>query len=218
MTNSSPAAIGVVILGAGRSARMGRPKLLLPWGQTTVVGHLLAQWRELGAAQLAVVHAADDPALPAELKRLGSAAGLIPNPAPERGMFSSLQCAAAWPGWRPGLTHWVIALGDQPHLRLDTLRALLALCAAQPDRVCQPACQGHPAHPVALPAEIFRALARSTAHTFKDFLAGWPAPALCDADDPGLALDLDRPEDYERARRLAPPPAATAGSDVNKAV
>jgi len=36
-------AVGVVILAAGRSARMGRPKLLLPWGGTSVLGHLLAQ-------------------------------------------------------------------------------------------------------------------------------------------------------------------------------
>ena len=48
--------LGVIILGAGASSRMGRPKLLLPWGDTTVIGHLIRQWRELGAAQIAVVH------------------------------------------------------------------------------------------------------------------------------------------------------------------
>ncbi|MGH7953692.1 MAG: NTP transferase domain-containing protein, partial [Limisphaerales bacterium] len=32
--------LAAIILGAGASARMGRPKLLLPWGGTTVVGHL----------------------------------------------------------------------------------------------------------------------------------------------------------------------------------
>ncbi len=47
--------LGVVILGAGASSRMGRPKLLLPWGATTIVGHLLEQWQTLGAAQIAVV-------------------------------------------------------------------------------------------------------------------------------------------------------------------
>ena len=31
---------------AGASSRMGRPKMLLPWGATTVLGHLLAQWQQ----------------------------------------------------------------------------------------------------------------------------------------------------------------------------
>ncbi len=46
---------GVIILGAGASSRMGTPKLLLPWRDTTIIGHLISQWRELGAAQIAVV-------------------------------------------------------------------------------------------------------------------------------------------------------------------
>ena len=46
---------GVVILGAGASSRMGRPKLLLPWGDTSIIGHLIEQWRALAAAQIAVV-------------------------------------------------------------------------------------------------------------------------------------------------------------------
>ena len=36
--------VGVVILAAGRSRRMGKPKLLLPWGETSVLGHLIRQW------------------------------------------------------------------------------------------------------------------------------------------------------------------------------
>ena len=55
--------VGVVILAAGRSARMGRPKLLLPWGETSVLGHLIKQWQALGARQIAVVCAPGDQAI-----------------------------------------------------------------------------------------------------------------------------------------------------------
>ena len=93
--------LGVVILGAGASARMGRPKLLLPWRDTTVIGQLLAQWREIGAGQIAMVLRANDDALEAELDRLNfSRSDRIENPQPERGMFSSIVCAANWDGWR----------------------------------------------------------------------------------------------------------------------
>ena len=108
--------LGVVILGAGASSRMGRPKLLLPWKDTTVIGHILRQWRELGARQIAVVHRPDDAPLAAELDRLGVPAhDRIENPTPELGMFSSIVCAANWSGWRTEISSWAIALGDQPH-------------------------------------------------------------------------------------------------------
>src|SRR5271169_6647644 len=89
--------LGVVILGAGASSRMGRPKLLLPWKDTTIVGHLIRQWRGLGARQIAVVHRPGDAPLAAELDRLDfPAKDRIVNPQPERGMFSSIVCAAEW--------------------------------------------------------------------------------------------------------------------------
>lgn len=196
--------VAVVILGAGRSARMGKPKLLLPWGGTTVLGHLVQQWQALGANQIAVVCAADDLGIQAELDRLGlPEANRIYNPAPECGMFSSIQCAAQWPGWQAAVTHWAIVLGDQPHLKQETLRRVLEFSAAQPEKLCQPARHGHGRHPVLLPKALFRQLPDSTAATLKEFLAALGRPvALCELDDPGLELDIDRPEDYEAARKL----------------
>src|SRR5436190_23101893 len=103
--------LGIVILAAGRSQRMGRPKLLLCWGRTSVLGHLVGQWQNLGAAQITVVCAAGDASLETELDRIKfPGEQRITNTAPERGMFSSIQCAAQWQGWNPGLTHFVIAL------------------------------------------------------------------------------------------------------------
>jgi molybdenum cofactor cytidylyltransferase len=193
--------LGIAVLAAGASARMGRPKLLLPWGDTTVLGHLLAQWRKLGAAQIGVVCAAGDEASASELTRLRFPPDQrIINPAPERGMFSSIQGAARWPGWDEGLTHFAIALGDQPLVRTTTLRGLLEFAATQPDLICQPGYRGRPRHPVILPAAVFRQLAGTTAGTLRQFLLARPEPvALCEFDDPGLDLDLDRPEDYQRA-------------------
>ena len=207
-----PFSLGVVLLAAGRSTRMGRPKLLLPWGRTSVLGHLVRQWHALGAKQIAVVCAPDDAAMRLELDRLGfPALDRIINPAPQRGMFSSTQCAAQWPGWDAAITHWAIVLGDQPHLEPQTLRSVLKFSAAHPASVCQPARLGRPRHPVLLPKAIFRRLATSTAPTLKEFLAASSRRvALCELDDPGLDLDIDRPEDYQQAlkakQRLNLPP------------
>ena len=197
--------LGVVILAAGASSRMGQPKLLLSWGGTSMLGHLLARWRVLGPQQIAVVVAAGENPVSAELDRLGfPTADRILNPAPERGMFSSIRCAARWDGWRAGLTHWAIVLGDQPLVRSDPLRAVLDFAASHPEAICQPSRNSRARHPVLLPAAAFRALADTAAPTLKQFLLARPhGVALCELDDPGLDLDIDRPEDYERAVRLA---------------
>jgi molybdenum cofactor cytidylyltransferase len=198
-------AVGVVILGAGKSSRMGRPKLLLPWAGSSVLGHLIEQWRGLGAKQITVVCAVGDQAMQNELERLGfPATNRIHNPAPDRGMFSSVQCAAQWQGWEAKLTHWAIVLGDQPLVRSETLRRLLEFNAGHPQMICQPAQAGHGRHPIVLPRTAFLALAASAAFTLNAFLQSRAAElAACPADDPGLEVDLDWPEDYKRALELA---------------
>ena len=193
--------LGAIVLGAGASSRMGRPKLLLPWGETSIIGHIIGQWRELGASQTAIVCRPNDLELAAELGRLSfPLAGRIENPQPERGMFSSIRCAANWGGWKSELTVWAIVLGDQPHLRADMLRALLAFQREHVDAICQPVYGGHARHPVLLPRKVWDELKDSRVKTLKEFLKRTSSPVVkCPIEDSGLGLDLDRPEDYEKA-------------------
>lgn len=193
--------LAAAILAAGRAIRMGSQKLLLPWGKTSILGHLVAEWRALGAAQIGVVRAADDDLIAAELERPGvPAADPVINPAPDRGMFSSIQCAPAWKGWKSGLTHWAIVLGDQPHLQRQTLHALLEFSAANEDRICMLTQGGHRRHPVLLPRNKFHQLSETTVPNMKSFLdANAECLSLCPVDDPALALDIDLPEDYRVA-------------------
>jgi len=192
---------GVVLLAAGKSERMGKPKLLLPWEKTSILGHQLHLWQRLHAHQIAVVCASGDSALRAELDRPGfPASHRILNPKPELGMFSSIRCAAQWRDWDSALTHWVITLGDQPHLKVETLQTLLGFGAAHPDKVCQPRRLRRLRHPVVLPRRFFHPLAGAQVSTLNDFLKSIPEDVEgCDIDDAGLEFDIDTPRDYERA-------------------
>ena len=194
--------LGVIILGAGASSRMGRPKLLLRWGDTTVIGHLIRQWQTLGAVQVAVVLRTNDASLAAELDRLDfPLRNRIENPQPERGMFSSILCAANWKGWNNEIAVWAIVLGDQPHLRSETLCTVLEFHARYPAAVCQPEFGGHARHPVLLPRRGFRELEQTRAKNLKIFLKKTSCPLVkCPIADPGLALDLDTPTDYKQAK------------------
>jgi molybdenum cofactor cytidylyltransferase len=195
---------GAIILAAGASSRMGRPKLLLPWGATSVLGHLIQQWQSVGAHQIGVVCASGDLGISSELTRLCfPAQNRIINPTPEQGMFSSIQCAARWPGWEPELSHWAFALGDQPHLRLQTLQALIEFGTRHADKICQPIRKGRRRHPVLFPRQALDRLRSAPQENLKQFLLTAPEElAFCDIDDPGLDLDIDLPSDYERAQEL----------------
>ncbi len=203
VTRLKEISFATVVLAAGSSVRMGRPKLLLPWGTTTVLGQIVQQWQNLSARQIGVVCAAGDAPIVAEIERLAlPGTHPIDNQSAGSGMFGSIRSAASWQGWQAGLTHWAIVLGDQPHLKLATLRQLLDLATEHDDVVCQPQYQGRFAHPVLMPKQIFFKLPQTQHETLKDFLQtqrvlGSPC------DDSGLALDIDWPEDYLRALSLA---------------
>lgn len=197
--------LAVIIPAAGFSSRMGQPKMLLPWGDTTIIGHHLRLWRELGAVQFGVVCRADDHDLHAELARHDLfQEQLILNHDPVRGMFSSIQCAANWPGWRSEICVWALVLGDQPHVQVQTLRGLLTFQYQRPAEICQPAYEGRAGHPVLLPAWAITELRSTPAATLKDFLKLFAGRCVqYSVDDPGLRLDLDTPEDYKRMLNLA---------------
>jgi molybdenum cofactor cytidylyltransferase len=90
--NASVITLGVVILAAGASSRMGRPKMLLPWKETTLLGHAIGLWKQIEPTQLSVVCAGDAADVRAELDRIDFPRKCrIINPNPVRGMFSSIK-------------------------------------------------------------------------------------------------------------------------------
>jgi molybdenum cofactor cytidylyltransferase len=198
--NEATVRFGVVILAAGASTRMGTCKLLLPWGEKTILTHLLNQWRSTGVVQIAPVIDPSNEPLRTALAHAGfSPSDWIENPSPQLGMFSSLQEASRWTGWLSTLTHWIISLGDQPHIQISTLRLLLDAARKNPTRICQPALNGHTAHPIILPVSNFRELAHHDVPDLRTYIRRREAFRLrVPVEDAGVSRDLDTPEDYAR--------------------
>ena len=198
---NDPTQFGVVILAAGASQRMGQPKMLMDWFGHTILAELVASWTKLGTQQIAVVNSHQ--AIREELLRMNNAkVNSIINPQPEQGMFSSIKAAANWSGWHLTITHFVISLGDQPHLQTKTLADLLFFAARNPLSIAQPVMRGKARHPVVLPKAIFRSLAQTNSATLKEFLNEHEKMRLkLPSIDPGLELDIDTPEDYQRIKK-----------------
>jgi molybdenum cofactor cytidylyltransferase len=181
---------------------MQQPKMLLPWGDTTVLGHLIRVWNGLRAQQISVVLAAGDEPILRELDALNfPVENRISNPDASRGMFSSILCAAQWKGWQGPLTHIALVLGDQPHLQDKTLARLLQFAGEHPDSICQPSFQGRPKHPIVFPMGLFAKVEESRHSTLREFLAeSVENIRRVEINDSGLNLDLDYPADYDKAR------------------
>src|SRR5690242_11684835 len=82
-----------IVPAAGCSSRMGTPKLLLPWGDETLIASVLQAWRSSRIARVvAVVHPEDH-----ELARACASAGVeVVQPAtPPPDMKASVRAALA---------------------------------------------------------------------------------------------------------------------------
>lgn len=174
-----------IILAAGASRRMGSPKALLPWAETTFLGHLCGQIDQLGVAHRSVV------TRPELAARLQVSWPLCLNPDPDRGMLSSLQTAlASLPADCPWL---MVALVDQPAIRLQTFQRMLAQASSA--GWSSPAYQGRRGHPVVIGSACFLALrAASPQGNPRDILGQFPR-TLVEVDDPAICLDFDTPEE-----------------------
>ena len=196
--------IAALVLAAGRSQRMGRPKLTLPWKDTTVIGQVLATLRVAGVTRIVVVTGAS-----AEAVRDALAPDGAPGPEVEYAhntgyaqseMLASIQCGLAALGNQAEAA--LIALGDQPQLRADTVRAVLdAYRAGQPGLVV-PSHANRRGHPWLVDRALWPLLlSLSPLATPRDFLRAHAGQIrYVESADDSILRDLDTPQDYERER------------------
>src|SRR3954452_2455021 len=111
-----------LVLGAGGSKRLGRPKQLLPFGDGTLLGHVVGVARECRFDQTIVALGGAGGEVRAEVDLSGAEVAL--NEAYGEGCSSSI--AAALGAVDPGCGVLVLLLGDQPGVSADTVAALLA--------------------------------------------------------------------------------------------
>jgi len=114
--------VAAVILAAGRSQRMGQPKMVLPWGDTTVIGQVVRILTLARLHEILVVTGGARQEVETALE--GSLVRTAYNPRfAEDQMAISLQVGLA--SLSPGIDAALIALGDQPQIQLDVVLQVL---------------------------------------------------------------------------------------------
>jgi molybdenum cofactor cytidylyltransferase len=195
-----------IIPAAGRSQRMGQPKLLLPWGPATLIEHVLSTWRASRASQVIVVVHPQDHRI-AELAAAAGAHVVRPESPPEEMKVSvrlALEFAARFQP-RPN-DAWLLAPADMPGLTVTTIDHLIDAYQASlrgPDstpRIWAPSNRGRRGHPVLFPWSLADEVPRlAVDEGLNALLARHPVEDVESAED-AISEDLDTPEDYERLR------------------
>lgn len=196
-----------LVLAAGGSRRLGRPKQLLPYGKATLLDHTVATARSCGFGQLLVAlggRAADVRAV-VDL----DGADVVINDAYGSGCSSSIAASLTRVDSRADVL--VLLLGDQPGVTPDTVASLLAGRSSSALAVC--AYDDGPGHPFAFGRELFGELGGLHGDKAVWRLLDERSDTVAHVAVPGdIPLDVDTWEDYEAVLAAAglgaPAPAA----------
>jgi molybdenum cofactor cytidylyltransferase len=188
-----------LVLAAGGSSRLGRPKQLLPYRGSTLLDAVLETARACRFDQLlvAIGGAADEVRAGVDLR----CAGVVVNDAYGSGCSSSI--AAAVDALDPRCDVLVLLLGDQPGVTPCTVDALLAGRAGAPLAVCAYA-DGR-GHPFAFGRPVFGELAGLHGDKAVWKLLDRRPGDVAEVPVPGpVPLDVDTWDDYEAVVAAAP--------------
>ncbi|MEA2448286.1 MAG: molybdenum cofactor cytidylyltransferase [Thermoleophilaceae bacterium] len=142
-----------LVLAAGGSSRLGQPKQLLPYGDATLLDHVLGNARACGFDQLIVTLGGAAVEVRARVDLSG--VRVVENESYGDGCSSSI--ATALPLVDPRCDVIVLMLGDQPGVGPTTVRTLLARRHGGPIAVCR--YDDGIGHPFAFTREVFGELA-----------------------------------------------------------
>ena len=192
------APIPAVVLAAGASSRMGRPKALVPIRGVPAVARVSIAARQGGCDPVLVVTGADGEAVARAARPAG--ATIVENPAWARGRSTSVK--AALPHLPAGVAGLLLFPVDHPLVAAPVVRALLAAFAGRPDaEVVVPVHGGRRGHPALFAAKVLPEIAalgddeplRAVLHRAGRVVVEVAAP------DDSVLRNLDRPEDLPAA-------------------
>jgi molybdenum cofactor cytidylyltransferase len=187
--------ISAVILAAGKSIRMGQPKMLMPWGNTTVLGKVIETIQQAGMEDILVV--------------TGGARNEVENVAEKHNarvthnkdyanseMLESIQLGLQ--GQKAQSEAALICLGDQPQIEEGSVRKVCAAFRQNAFRIVVPSYQMRRGHPWLIARELWGdVLKLRSPESMRDFLNTHKDNIFyVEHDSPSILQDIDTPADY----------------------
>ncbi len=179
-----------IVLAAGKSERMGRPKALLPFRKRTFLGNILDAISRSSIESTVVVLGHERELI----ERSEALPHVVFNPGYEQGMITSFQAGIrALP---PDTDGAVIFLVDHPVVEPQTIDILIDHFAR--GHIVLPTFQGRRGHPVLFSAVVLQEILElslsqgANAVVWKDPLRITEVPV----NTPGILVDIDTPGQF----------------------
>jgi molybdenum cofactor cytidylyltransferase len=187
-----------VVLSAGESSRMGRPKALLPIGGQTFIERIVSALKESRVGRIVVVlgHNAGD--LRRHMEHLP--AEIVINPEYRQGQLSSLQAAIRYIDGDDQCDGMLVHLVDHPYIDPALVDRLIAGFYETGKWIVVPRYHGKRGHPVIFSRRLFSELLSAPMNQgAKAVVNAHRADTLeLEAKDEGITLDIDTPELYQQ--------------------
>lgn len=187
--------ISAIVLAAGESKRMMQPKMLLPWGETTVLGRVLSVLRSAGVEDVITVTGGFREQVEAVAQQHGSRV-VFNKEFVGNEMLSSIQCGLR--EMKAEAEAALICLGDQPQVQERSVRMVRERFVNGKSRLVVPSYQMRRGHPWLVSRPLWEEiLMMKSPQSPRDFMnAHAHEITYVDVDNPSILQDLDTPEDY----------------------
>ncbi|MCX6552272.1 MAG: nucleotidyltransferase family protein [Acidobacteria bacterium] len=189
-----------IVLAAGASTRMGRPKALLPIGTDRFVTRVCRTLVAGGISDIVIVAGPEADSVRDVTAEAGLAVRVVTNPRRDEGQLTSLLAGLAEAD-RPGVEGVLVHLVDSPLVTPATVRSVVDAFRHGQAAIVRPAVDGRHGHPVLFGRRLFDELRRSVHEPLgaKAVVRAHAAESCTvPVPDEGACRDIDTREDYEQ--------------------
>jgi molybdenum cofactor cytidylyltransferase len=193
--------IAAVVLAAGESSRMGRPKALLPIEGTSFIERIVAALQRTEAAKILVVLGHNAASLREKIAHLPVT--FVVNPDYKKGQLSSLQAAIRYllslpePERPEGM---LVHLVDHPYIDAELVDIMIRRFRESQSLIVVPRCGPRRGHPVLFSAALFGELLDAPVDQGAKGVVNAHREETLEiaTDQAGITIDIDTPEEYRQ--------------------
>jgi molybdenum cofactor cytidylyltransferase len=193
--------IVAVVLAAGESSRMGRPKALLPIDGVRFIERIVRALKSSGVANIVVVLGHNAEEMRRKIDDLPVT--IVINPEYQKGQLSSLQTAIRHLESLPvsdDVEGILVHLVDHPYINPQLVKLMIDRFEESGRLIVVPRFRGRRGHPVLFSRRLFpELLAASMDQGAKTVVHAHQAETLeIETESEGVTIDIDTPEEYRK--------------------
>jgi molybdenum cofactor cytidylyltransferase len=193
--------IAAVVLAAGESSRMGRPKALLPIEGRSFIERIVAELQKTAVERIIVVLGHNAAELRPKIEHLPVT--IIVNPDYKQGQLSSLQAALRHllsASIAERVDGVLVHLVDHPYIDAALVDTMISRFYSSQPPIVVPRYGEHRGHPVLFSASLFGELLEAPLEQGAKAVVNAHRDATLEVEtaEPGVTIDIDTPDEYRR--------------------